>query len=268
MYFANRKRPRGVDATPPGFLPSRANFSKIFLICMFSGSMNPNVIMKKILSLLHDIENQGQTPFCMTFHISGCQHDPKLNLVTILKFSRSRISRMLKKMTLTVDLGTQSLAVYMMQTWSWCRFQHLQCRVSQKTKPKISHLTLMVDLENHGQTLFCMTFHISGCKHDTKLILVSILTFSRVRISKKLKTITWPWQLTLELKVIHIIRMTLLISGCMPVNDSILVSILTFSRSRISENSFSVTWPWWMTLISEAKPIFLNFFYCFRGRSS
>ena len=26
---------------------------------------------EKILSLLHDLENQGQTPFCMTFLISG-----------------------------------------------------------------------------------------------------------------------------------------------------------------------------------------------------
>ena len=74
----------------------------------------------------------------------------------------------------------------------------------------------MFDLENLGQTLFCMTFHISGCKHDTKSILVSILTFSRSRISKMLKTNTWPWRLTLKLKVIHFSHMTLLISGCMP----------------------------------------------------
>ena len=51
---------------------------------------------EKILSLLHDLENQGQTPFCMTFHISGCKHDTKLILVSILTFSRSRISKMLK----------------------------------------------------------------------------------------------------------------------------------------------------------------------------
>ena len=30
---------------------------------------------EKILSSLHDLENQGQTPFCMTFLISGCKHD-------------------------------------------------------------------------------------------------------------------------------------------------------------------------------------------------
>ena len=51
------------------------------------------------------------------------------------------------------------------------------------------NLSLLHDLENQGQTLFCMTFHISGCKRDTNLILVSILTFSMSRISKMLKTI-------------------------------------------------------------------------------
>ena len=63
-------------------------------------------------------------------------------------------------------------------------------KVEDLRKPKISHLTLMFDLENLGQTLFCMTFHISGCKHDTKSILVSILTFSRSKISKIIKTNT------------------------------------------------------------------------------
>ena len=43
-----------------------------------------------------------------------------------------------------------------------------------------------------------MTFHISGCKHDTKSILVSILTFSRSKISKIIKTNTWPYWLTLK----------------------------------------------------------------------
>ena len=32
---------------PPGFLPSRPNFSKIFLMGMFLGSRNSTVIMKK-----------------------------------------------------------------------------------------------------------------------------------------------------------------------------------------------------------------------------
>ena len=116
----------------------------------------------------------------------------------------------------------------------------------------------MFDLENLGQTLFCMTFHISGCKHDTKSILVSILTFSRLRIAKMLKTNKWLWRLTLKLKVIHFFHMTLLIPGCMPVIDSILVSNLTYSRSRISENLFSGTWPWCLTLSFKVKPLFIK----------
>ena len=97
-------------------------------------------------------------------------------------------------------------------------------------------LSLLHDLENQGQTPFCMTFLISGYKHDTKLILVSILTFSRSWISNMLKKIMWPWRLTLKLKVTHIHCMTFLISGCIQATDLILVSILTFARSRISEN--------------------------------
>ena len=97
-------------------------------------------------------------------------------------------------------------------------------------------LSSLHDLENQGQTPFCMTFLISGCKHDTKLILVSILTFSRSRISKMLKTNTWPWRLTLELKVTHIHCMTFHISGWIQATDLILGTILTFAKSRISEN--------------------------------
>ena len=117
----------------------------------------------------------------------------------------------------------------------------------------------MFDLGNLGQTYFCMTFHISGSKHDTKSILVSILTFSRSKISKIIKTNTWPYWLTLKLKVIHFFHMTLLISGCMPAIYSILVSNLTYSRSRISENLFPVTWPWCLTLIFKVKPHFFEF---------
>ena len=109
-------------------------------------------------------------------------------------------------------------------------------------------LSSLHDLENQGQTTFCMTFHISDCKRDTKLILVSILTFSMSRISKMLKTIPWPWQLTLELKVTHIQCTTFISSGCIHNADLKLVSILTFSRSRISENLKSVTWLWCLTL--------------------
>ena len=44
------RTPKGgglMQPPPPGFLPSRPNFLKIFLMGMFSGSRNPTVIMKK-----------------------------------------------------------------------------------------------------------------------------------------------------------------------------------------------------------------------------
>ena len=53
---------------------------------------------EKILSSLHDLENQGQTPFCVTFLIFGCKHDTTSIWVSILTFSRSRMSKMLKKL--------------------------------------------------------------------------------------------------------------------------------------------------------------------------
>ena len=107
--FRQPKTPKGGGYHPPGFLPSRPNFFEIFLMGMCLGSRNPTVIIKKILSLLHDLENQGQTPFCMTFLISGCKHDTNSILVSILTFSRSRITKMWEKyhVTSTVDLKTQ-----------------------------------------------------------------------------------------------------------------------------------------------------------------
>ena len=82
----------------------------------------------------------------MTFHISGCKHDTKLILVLVLTFSRSRISKMLKKLRYFdrwpwnsrshtfILWPSLTPAVYMMQTWPWCRLQHFQCQRSQKTQ--------------------------------------------------------------------------------------------------------------------------------------
>ena len=61
------------------------------------------------------------------------------------------------------------------------------CKVEDLRKPKISHMTLTVELENEGQTHLYMTFRISGCKHHTDMIFVSILTISRPRMSKMLE---------------------------------------------------------------------------------
>ena len=43
------------------------------------------------------------------------------------------------------------------------------------------NLTLIIDLENEGQTHLCMAFRNSGCKNYTDMICVSILTISRPR---------------------------------------------------------------------------------------
>ena len=54
-------------------------------------------------------------------------------------------------------------------------------QVNDLKESQIYHVTLKVDLENQGQIHLCMTFLISGCKHDTDLISVSILKFFEVR---------------------------------------------------------------------------------------
>ena len=91
------RTPRGGWVPPPPWIlvfPSEffGNISHGYVF----GVKESNGDNEKIPSLLYDLENQGQTPFCMTFHISGCKHDTKLILVSILTFSRSRISKMLK----------------------------------------------------------------------------------------------------------------------------------------------------------------------------
>ena len=124
---------------------------------------------EKILSSLHDLENQGQTPFCMTFLISGCKHDTKLILVSILTFSRSGISNMWKKITwpwrLTLELKVTHILCMTLPYLRLNTSYRLDlgddsniCKVEDLRKPKISHLTLMFDLENLGQTLFAWPF--------------------------------------------------------------------------------------------------------------
>ena len=118
----------------------------------------------------------------------------------------------------------------------------------------------MFDLENLNQTFFCMTFHISGCKHGTKSILVSILTFSRSKISKIMKNKHVTLSVDLETQGHTLFSYDLAyLRLYMPAIYLILVSNLTYARSRISENRFPVTWPWCLTLIFKVKPLFLKF---------
>ena len=84
---------------------------------------------KKInyLTLTVDLERQGQTHFYMTFPIFGCIHDTNIILGSILTKSRSVISN----------------------------------------KPKISYMTLTVDLQSQGRGDYFMTFFIFCCIYDT-----------------------------------------------------------------------------------------------------
>ena len=97
--FRQPKTPKGGGCNPPWIFAFPSKFFENISHGYVFGVKKSNGDNEKILSLLHDLENQGQTPFCMTFLISGCKHDTKLILVSILTFSRSRISKMLKKIT-------------------------------------------------------------------------------------------------------------------------------------------------------------------------
>ena len=176
---------------------------------------------------MFDLENLGQTFFLHDLSYLRLQTWYEVDLsvdFNIFKIEDIKNNKN-KHVTLLVDLETQGHTLF---SYDLAYLRLYACylldlgvesnilKVEDLRKLKINHLTLMFDLENLGQTFFCMTFHISGCKHDTKSILVSILTFSRSKISKIIKTNTWPYWLTLKLKVIHFFHMTLLISGCMP----------------------------------------------------
>ena len=97
--FRQPKTPKRGWMQPPWIFAFPSEFFRNISLGYVFGVKESNGDNEKILSLLHDLENQGQTPFCMTFLISGCKHDTKLILVSILTFSKSRISKMLKKIT-------------------------------------------------------------------------------------------------------------------------------------------------------------------------
>ena len=92
--FRQPKTPKGVP--PPWIFAFPSEFFGYISHGYVFGVKESNGDNEKILSSLHDLENQGQTLFCMTFHISGCKHDKNSILVSILTFSRSRISKMLE----------------------------------------------------------------------------------------------------------------------------------------------------------------------------
>ena len=167
---------------------------------MFSESRNPTVIMKKFNLYCMTLKIKVSTLFCMTLLNSGRKNDTNLILVSILTFFRSRISKLLQKSMWTWQFTLKRRRSHTFIVWSFVApvVYMLQTRnlgvdsniynVENLIKPKISLLTMMVYLENEGQTHFCMTFRIShGCKHHTDMIFVLILTYSRPGISKMLK---------------------------------------------------------------------------------
>ena len=93
--FRQPKTPRGLIQPFPWIFAFPSEFFEDGYVFGVKKSNGDN---EKILSSLHDLENQGQTHFFTTFLISGCKHDIKLILVSILTFSRSRISNMLKQL--------------------------------------------------------------------------------------------------------------------------------------------------------------------------
>ena len=134
----------------------------------------------------------------MTCVTSCSKRDTNLILVSIPVFLRSGISKKLKqnlwprrltfkiKVRHTPTWPLLSLVVYMLQTWSWGWFQHSRGRGSQLNQ---NYLRNLDGWPWKSRSYICtgMTFVISGCKHDTELILVSILAFLRSGISKKVK---------------------------------------------------------------------------------
>ena len=83
------RTPKGGWIPPPWIFAFPSEFFENISHGYVFGVKESNGNNENILSLLYDLENQGQTPFCMTFLISGCKHDTMLILVSILTFSRS-----------------------------------------------------------------------------------------------------------------------------------------------------------------------------------
>ena len=135
--FRQTKTPKGVHRYQhPLIFAFLCHLWKIFLVSICSGSRNSTVIMKNDIYIAWSWKSRSNT-FRMRFFISGCKHDTKLISMSILKYSRSRMSKMWNKFT-----------------WSW--------RLTFKLEITHTH---------------CMTFLISGCIHAANLFFVIILTF-------------------------------------------------------------------------------------------
>ena len=144
-----------------------------------------------------------------------------------------------------------------MQTWSWCRFQHYQGQGSQKTQNQSPDLDVWPWKSRSNTFLHDLSYLRLQSWYAVNLSVDSnIFEIEDIKnVENKPVTLT----VDLETQGHTLFYMTLLISGCMSTIDSILVSNLTYSRSRISENLFSVTWPWCLTSIFKVKPFFFKY---------
>ena len=100
----------------------------------------------------------------MTFLISGCKHDTKFDLGVDFNIFEVKNIKYVKQnhVTLTVDLGKSghTLSLYDLSYLRLYTGYRLDLGVESNIfkvvdlrKLKISHLTLMVDLENKGQNI-------------------------------------------------------------------------------------------------------------------
>ena len=122
----------------PGFLPSRPkteNFENNSHGYVF-GVKESNGDDEKILLLLEDLENQGQTPLWVTFSISVCKHDTNLISVSILTFSTSRMSNILKNQVVN---GVISLTFGDLETSHQSHLLRITVSVRDSTTVAIKH---------------------------------------------------------------------------------------------------------------------------------
>ena len=135
------------------------------------------------MTLTFDLETQGHTHSLYDLSYLRLYTSYRLDLgVDSNIFEVADVKYVEKNhVTLTVDLETQG-HTHSLYDLSYLRLYTSYrldlgvdsniCKVEDLRKPKISHMNLMVDLENEGQTHLCMTFRISGCKHHTDMIFV------------------------------------------------------------------------------------------------
>ena len=125
---------------------------------------------------MFDLENLGQTFFCMTFHISGCKHDTIVDLsvdFNIFKIEDIKNNKN-KHVILSVDLETQGHTLF---SYNLAYLRLYACylldlgvesnilKVEDLRKSIFGYLTLLFDLDFQGQTTFLQIYIIFKVSH-------------------------------------------------------------------------------------------------------